>query len=364
MADLIAQLEQLQKWHEYENGVISVEPTYHHQKAAAVIGEAIKALSNAPSAIERKGDFVTIQTGILPCRHGVVGYCEQCNLQDPYELGERKPYLCAAAPAPASEQAAIERIEEAMYETIPTYTREDAPHPNDIGRVNMRWADVSAMARAAVQCLNVQVAPAPAQTELDAIHTLAMNPQDTAPRVDDTFTLALLRQLLARIPGEAEPVQEAHIGPNAGNLSKYPSLTFRPEGWEPAKAAPRVEPVQEPVAKVVSLATGHDGRFYAIEPLVNEIRIGMELYAAPISAPPVEAGANQEVKEGEILKYLLSFPEDAASIFGEALKISDTYMTGPLQAAHIVGSVNEKIAELIAARKRLRSDMKREKDGG
>ena len=36
-----------------------------------------------------------------------------------------------------------------------------------------------------------------AQTELEAIHALAMNPQDTAPKEGDPYTLSLLKQLLA-----------------------------------------------------------------------------------------------------------------------------------------------------------------------
>ena len=35
------------------------------------------------------------------------------------------------------------------------------------------------------------------EAELNTIHALAMNPQDTAPREGDKYTVALLRQLLA-----------------------------------------------------------------------------------------------------------------------------------------------------------------------
>lgn len=38
-------------------------------------------------------------------------------------------------------------------------------------------------------------------SELNAIHALAMNPQDTEPRASDKYTVALLRQLLSQQNG-------------------------------------------------------------------------------------------------------------------------------------------------------------------
>lgn len=307
MADLIAQLEQLQKWHEYENGIISVEPTYHHQKAVAVIGEAIKALSNAPSA-----------TVAQPMN-------ELCYLYwSAYHAGHHDTV-------------------EASYTDVLPVDRFD--YWQDRVQECLEGGDMPTLAAAP--------APAsPAQTELNAIHELAMSPQDTAPREGDTFTLALLRQLLARIPGQAEPecsptltecprcknnflkcdglfksvpaepVQEAHIGPNAGNLSKYPSLTFRPEGWEPAKAAPRVEPVQEAVAIYMGRRHTPEGtrEFWGyLHKGVESVPEGANLYAAPVSAPRVEAATIRDAARYQFLRSVRGSKVMHANYYGDRL---------------------------------------------
>lgn len=82
------------------------EARYAFLTAAPGTFEATPIDLNPTVATPSEKRTMEVQTGILPCRHGVVGYCEQCALQDPYELGEKKPRL-ASASATAPSQTEI-----------------------------------------------------------------------------------------------------------------------------------------------------------------------------------------------------------------------------------------------------------------
>lgn len=83
----------------------------------------------------------------------------------------------------------------------------DKPSPERrIGNLRAIADDASVNNFARSVCLESSQMLLEYETELNTIHALAMNPQDTEPRESDKYTVALLRQLLALIPVQAEPV--------------------------------------------------------------------------------------------------------------------------------------------------------------
>lgn len=138
-----------------------------------------------------------------------------------------KAMITAAPTPPAGKIMPPEMTDEmekvavgAMWNAVPVWDRENCPHPNDVGRVNLAWCEPDEMLKAAYKAMYAITPTPPAQevqwkdaervSDMPEVHEALMDFAEDHTGDNGTYIVKAVMQAIKTPAQEAEPVLVGH----------------------------------------------------------------------------------------------------------------------------------------------------------